>query len=71
MDLGLAKKLHCRIQYLKVGAVIGSKEFVNEVFAGARKRFGMERRDGATKKRGDASAAEGKLLSLRDLRMGI
>ena len=33
-DLALAKMLRCRVRYFTDGAVIGSKEFVNEVFAG-------------------------------------
>ena len=46
-DLGLAKMLHCRVRYFTDGAVIGSKEFVNEAFARARERFSAKRKDGA------------------------
>jgi len=35
-DLGVAKMLRCRIRYFTDGAVIGSKEFVDEAFANAR-----------------------------------
>ena len=56
-DLGMVRMLHCRIRYFTAGAVIGSKEFVNEAFASARSRFGPRRRDGARR--------------LRDLRKGI
>jgi len=70
-DLGIAKMLHCRVRYFTDGAVIGSKEFVNEVFAKARERFGTKRKDGARKLKGKASAASGFLWSLRDLRMGV
>jgi REP element-mobilizing transposase RayT len=70
-DLGVAKILHCRIRYFTAGAVIGSKEFVNEAFASARERFGPKRKDGARKMKGDAAAANGALWSLRDLRKGI
>jgi putative transposase len=70
-DLGAAKMLYCRIRYFTDGAVIGSKEFVNEAFASARKRFGPKRKDGARKMKGDAAAANGALWSLRDLRKGI
>jgi putative transposase len=71
-DLGMARMLHCRIRYFTDGAVIGSKEFVNEAFASARGRFGSKRKDGARKLGGgDASAAAGTLWSLRDLRKGI
>jgi putative transposase len=70
-DLGTAKMLRCRIRYFTDGAVIGSKEFVNEAFASARDRFGLRRKDGARKLKGAAGAASGTLWSLRDLRKGI
>jgi hypothetical protein len=34
-DLGMAKMHRCRIRYFTAGAVIGSRAFVNEAFAGA------------------------------------
>lgn len=70
-DLGLTKMLFCRIRYFADGAVIGSKEFVNEAFASARDRFGPKRKDGARKMRGSAAAAGTTLWSLRDLQKGI
>ena len=70
-DLGTAKMLRCRIRYFTDGAVIGSKEFVNEAFSSARERFGSKRKDGARKLRGEGAAAKGTLWSLRDLRKGI
>jgi putative transposase len=70
-DLGVAKILHCRIRYFTAGAVIGSKEFVNEAFASARDRFGPKRKDGARKFKGNAAQANPALWSLRDLRKGI
>jgi REP element-mobilizing transposase RayT len=70
-DLGTAKMLRCRIRYFTDGAVIGSREFVNEAFASARDRFGPKRKDGARKLKGDGAAASGTLWSLRDLRKGI
>jgi putative transposase len=70
-DLGMAKMLLCRVRYFADGAVIGSRDFVNEAFAGARERFGPKRKDGARKLRGGGAAASGTLWSLRDLRMGI
>jgi len=62
------RMLRCRVRYFTDGAVIGSREFVNEAFAAARERFGPKRKDGARKPRGSASAAAGILWSLRDLR---
>jgi hypothetical protein len=70
-DLGMAKMLRCRVRYFTDGAVIGSKEFVNEAFSSARERFGPKRKDGARKMRGGAAAAGGSLWSLRNLRKGI
>jgi REP element-mobilizing transposase RayT len=70
-DLGTAKMLRCRIRYFTAGAVIGSKEFVNEAFSSARSRFGPKRKDGARKLKGDATPANRTLWSLRDLRKGI
>jgi REP element-mobilizing transposase RayT len=70
-DLGLAKMLRCRVRYFTDGAVIGSKEFVNEAFANARERFGPKRKDGARAMKGSGGGARGVLWSIRDLRLGI
>jgi hypothetical protein len=51
--------------------VIGSKDFVNEAFAGARERFTEKRKDGARRMRGRGVGAKGVLWSMRDLRIGI
>jgi len=66
-DLGMAKMLRCRVRYFTDGAVIGSKEFVNEAFTNARERFGAKRKDGARKMKGGS----GVLWSMRDLRVGV
>jgi REP element-mobilizing transposase RayT len=70
-DLGMAKMLRCRVRYFTDGAVIGSKEFVNEAFAGARERFTEKRKDGARRLRGSGAEAKGALWSIRDLRVGV
>ena len=70
-DLGLAKMLRCRVRYFTDGVVIGSRDFVNEAFASARERFGIKRKDGARKMRGNAKAAAGVLWSARNLRKGV
>jgi putative transposase len=70
-DLGMVKMLRCRVRYFTDGAVIGSKEFVNEAFANARERFGPKRKDGARAMRGSGSGAKGQLWSLRDLRVRV
>jgi REP element-mobilizing transposase RayT len=66
-ELPFGRMLRCKVRYFTEGAVIGSRQFVNEVFGNSRHRFGPKRRDGARKLRGNASAAAGMLWSLRDL----
>jgi REP element-mobilizing transposase RayT len=70
-DLGMAVMLRCRVRYFTDGAVIGSKAFVNEAFAGARERFSPRRKDGARKLRGSARPATDLLWSARDLRLRV
>jgi REP element-mobilizing transposase RayT len=70
-DLGMATMLRCRVRYFTDGAVIGSKAFVNEAFAGARERFSPRRKDGARKLRGSARPAADMLWSARDLRLRV
>ena len=70
-ELSMAKMLRCRVRYFTDGAVIGSKEFVNDVFAGSRERFSEKRSDGARRMRGSGKAAAGVLWSMRDLRVGV
>jgi REP element-mobilizing transposase RayT len=70
-DLGMAKMLRCRVRYFTDGAVIGSKDFVNEVFEAARERFTAKRKDGARRLRGSGKPAAGRLWSARDLRLRI
>ena len=70
-EIPFGKMLRCRIRYFTDGAVIGSKEFVNESFASARDRFGPKRKDGARTMKGSGSGAKGLLWSARDLRVGV
>ncbi len=70
-EVPFGRMLRCRVRYFTDGAVIGSRQFVNQAFAGARERFGPKRKDGARKLRGNASAAAGMLWSMRDLRADI
>jgi REP element-mobilizing transposase RayT len=63
--------LRRRVRYFTDGVVIGSRMFVNEMFAGSRERFGAKRKDGARKLRGGAASAAGVLWSIRDLRKGV
>ena len=66
-EIPFGRMLRCRVRYFTAGAVIGSREFVNEVFESSRGRFGSKRKDGARKLKGHANAAAGMLWSLRDL----
>ena len=70
-DVALAKMLRCRVRYFSDGAVIGSRAFVDGVFRACRERFGRNRKDGARKLCGSATAAAGALWSARDLKKGI
>jgi hypothetical protein len=70
-DLPYSRALRCRIRYFTDGAVIGSRRFVDEAFMSARWRFGRNRRDGARRLRGSATAMAGVLWSSRDLQKGI
>lgn len=70
-EVPLAAMLRCRVRYFTDGAVIGSRGFVDEVFAASRHRFPERRRDGPRRLRGQAKAAAGTLWSMRDLRVGI
>jgi putative transposase len=70
-EIPFGKMLCCRVRYFTDGAVLGSREFVNEAFKAARERFGPKRKDGARKMKGSASVAAGMLWTMRDLRKGI
>jgi hypothetical protein len=70
-DVALGKMLRCRVRYFSDGAVIGSREFVDEVFRAFRERFGGMRKSGARKLRGSGAAAAGTLWSVRNLKKGI
>jgi len=70
-DLRMAGMLRRRVRYFSDGAVIGSKEFVDQAFTKSRERFPGNRKDGARRMRGSGKAAAGTLWSLRDLRVGV
>jgi len=60
--------LRCRVRYFSDGVVLGSKEFVDDVFRQHRAYFGAKRKDGGRKmKQGDW----GGLCTARDLRMEV
>jgi len=61
-----AQLLHCRVRYLSDGVVLGSKNFVEDIFHKYRDEFGLKRKSGARRPRhGDW----GSLCTMRDLRL--
>ncbi len=64
-ELSLGDMLRCRVRYFSDGVVLGSRGFVEEVFAAHREQFGVKRKTGARAMRfGDW----GGLCTMRDLR---
>jgi REP element-mobilizing transposase RayT len=62
----LSEYLRLRVRYFADGAVLGTQEFVDEIFHALRHRFGAKRKDGARRLRGVEST---ELFALRDLRV--
>jgi REP element-mobilizing transposase RayT len=69
--VALRQLLRWKVRYFTDGAVIGSRAFVDGLFAQCRDRFGANRKSGARKMRGNAAGASGMLWTARDLRKGI
>jgi hypothetical protein len=65
--LSRGQLLRCRVRYFSDGVAIGSRAFVNGVFANHRESFGPKRKEGAKVIR--ESPKESALFSLRDLRV--
>lgn len=68
-ELALGEVLRLRVRYFSDGLVLGSRNYVNEVFAEFRSRFGPRRRTGARAMRGVGKLGE--LTTLRDLRVDV
>lgn len=66
-ELSLGEVLRVRVRYFTDGVVLGSRNYVNEVFAEFRDRFGPRRKSGARPLRGLAALSH--LATLRDLRV--
>ncbi len=49
--LTTAEALRCRVRYMTDGAVLGSENFVNEIFERNRAMFGKKRQSGAREMR--------------------
>ncbi|MCX6879518.1 MAG: hypothetical protein NTW21_37795 [Verrucomicrobia bacterium] len=69
--VAMSKMLRCRVRNFSDGSVLGSRAFVEGVFKKCRSCFGPGRTSGARKLRGNAAAAAGTILSVRDLQKGI
>ena len=65
-ELSLGQVLRLRVRHMSDGVALGTREFVNEVFARHREKFGPKRKDGARPIR--ALSAFG-LTALRNLRV--
>ena len=68
-ELKLGQVLRLRVRYFSDGVVLGSRNYVNEVFREFRDRFGARRRDGARPLRG--LGALGELATMRDLQVNV
>jgi REP element-mobilizing transposase RayT len=65
-ELSRGELLRCSVRYFVDGAVLGIKEFVEEVFQKNRDRFGYKRQTGARRMKG---GGWGELFTMRDLRL--
>jgi len=68
-ELTLGEVLRLRVRYFTDGVVLGSRNYVNEVFAEFRNRFGPRRETGARPLRGLVALRH--LATLRDLRVDV
>ena len=68
-ELGMNEVLRLRLRHLSEGMVLGSREYVEGVFAEFRDRFGARRRTGARKIRGLPLGSL--MMSLRDLKQAV
>ena len=66
--LPMAQVLRLRIRYFTDGMVLGSKEYVNEIFETHRELFGKRRRTGARPMLGFRDSG---MMVMRDLRKGV
>jgi putative transposase len=66
-DLTLNELLHCRVRYFTDGLILGSQDYVDDVFQRFRSRFGEKRQSGARPMRGCFT----ELCSARRLRLAV
>ena len=68
-ELSVGQVLRLRVRYFTDGVVLGSRNFVNGVFAEYRDRFGPRRKNGARPLRGLEALSD--LATMRDLRVDV
>jgi len=68
-ELRLGQVLRLRVRYFSDGVVLGSRNYVNEVFSEFRDRFGPRRKSGARPLRG--LSVLGELATMRDLQVNV
>ncbi len=68
-ELRLGQVLRLRVRYFSDGVVLGSRNYVNEVFREYRDRFGPRRKSGARALRGLGPLGE--LATMRDLQVNV
>jgi hypothetical protein len=64
--LSVYELMHCRVRYFTDGVVLGSSNFVEDIFQNYRNQFGIKRKKGARKPK---HADWGELCTMRDLRL--
>jgi len=66
-DLTLNELLHCRVRYFTDGLILGSQDYVEDVFQRIRSRFGEKRQTGARRMEGGFSG----FFTARRLRLSV
>ena len=66
-DLTLNELLHCRVRYFTDGLILGSQDYVDDMFQRFRSRFGEKRQSGARRMRGGFSG----FFTARRLRLSV
>jgi hypothetical protein len=67
-ELSTAQMLTVRVRYFSDGMVLGSKDYVNQIFQAHRDLFGKKRKTGARAMKGMAGMG---MMVIRDLRKEV
>ena len=68
-DLPLDELLHCRVRYFTDGLILGSQDYVDEMFLRFRSRFGEKRQTGVARR--SVEHREPRRLAARPMRGGF